>query len=57
MNFHKGHKTQLLFTTHEASIMEQKLLDVMKYGLLKEMEITQVMFIRWISSKKDMIKH
>ena len=25
MNFHKGHKTQLLFTTHEASIMEQKL--------------------------------
>ena len=23
----------------------------------KEMEITQVMFIHWISSKKDMIKH
>ena len=25
MKFHKEHKTQLLFTTHEASIMEQKL--------------------------------
>lgn len=25
MKFHKDHKTQLLFTTHEASIMEQKL--------------------------------
>ena len=57
MEAHDSVRMQLVFTTHEDTIMNQNLFAGTRYGLWRGTQIMTVRYIRWIDSKKGMTRN